>query len=261
MELLTIEDALDLIDVKKDGFNIDYVEFIRSRFEQEQVKDDSLHRREKVKSFLNSSSEVIQKSIISVELLRYMGNTNSIIPEFEEITMFLLQHSGVPAEKKAELFPLYQGVINDVATIGLSAQTLNNISQLKNYKGFSMAVSIALAQGGYIFDGIIIALLHNQPVEFNNIQVITAIEENLPWLIKNSVYFTLIRKAVLKSSNKNLVEKYSFLFSEDCNLINAEEFNMLEKIGDVSLIISLIPPSLVTRDDAKMFAQYFSKKF
>ena len=261
MEFLSLENAIDLIDIQKDGFDINYVEAVRSRFEQEQVENDSLYRREKVKSFLNASSEVIKKSIISVELLRYMENTNSIIPEFEEITMFLLQHSGVPAEKKAELFSLYQGIINDVATIGLSAQTLNNIGQLKNYKGFSMDVSIALVQGGYIFDGIIIALLNNQPVEFDNIQVVTAIEENLPWLIKNSAYFTLIRKAVLNSFNKNLVEKYSFLFSVDCNLINAEEFNMLEKIDDVRLIISLIPPSLVTRDDAKMFAQYFSKKF
>lgn len=254
MDILSFGDAIGLIDFEDEEFDFSWPEYVQKRFAKQQVEES------KVESFLRSAEEYIESSKMAMLYLEFMGIVGRIVPDYEDKVFECLQNKNILAEMREDMFAKYQDLINQNADC-LSAQTLEYISGMDRYDGYSYAVAVRLNEGGYRLDYVLILLDIQKPIPFDMEDIQTCMNENVEWLCGKERTFIALRKQLCACSEE-LLGQYMFMFSEDCPAISGEEIQILQEHHENSeeLVMELLPPELVNEDNFEMLCTFFNRK-
>ncbi len=254
MELLSFEDAISLIDFEDEEFDFSWPEYVQKRFAKQQVEES------KVESFLRSAEGYIESSKMAMIFLEFMGIVGRIVPDYEDKVFECLQDKSILAEMREDMFAKYQDLINGTADC-LSAKTLEYISGMDRYDGYSYAVAVRLNEGGYHLDYVLILLDIQKPIPFEMEDIQNCMNTNVEWLCGKERTFIALRKQLCACSEE-LLGQYMFMFSEDCPAISGEEIQILQEHHENSeeLVMELLPPELVNEDNFEMLCTFFNRK-
>lgn len=254
LSTLSLIDAFKLINLDSDNFSDDTVSYITSRFSKE---PDVQHLSDSMQMFLRSAGEKLGGNMILFDYLEYMTKIQQIVPDFESAVFNELNIG--PAEEKERLFKEYQQIINLVANNELSEQTLQYISLCKKYDGYSPMVTHQMDRNEYLFDFILQSLHQGSHIPFEREDIISTLQDNITWLINEEQYFFSIRKLVVKE-NLDVLRRYNFMFSVDCPIMTKDELQTLYySPASESDVISMIPATLFTSNEIKIFKPYFCR--
>lgn len=259
LDLLSLEDAIELTNVQKDTFSVNYIQYILRRFEKEEHQTELLIND--VQAFLSLAEKKLGSFTTVPYLLRLMQYLCIIIPQFEESVMVQLTSTRVTYEQKETLFKSYQTLINAIAPENIAESTLKNIQLLDKFDGYTEGVSIALCNAGYVFESKIVSLQLGIPIDFHAEKTIEVIKENYTWLLEHIEVFKKLRLSVLQASDEKSVFDYAFLFSEGCPILSANELENVESSFSDDVIIKLVPASIVTAKEIPMLVGFFNRKF
>lgn len=257
--LISFIDAIQITNVSKDTFDVEYIQYILQRFEEEKCTEEVLVNY--VQEFLTSSEEKLGQSTTVKYLMRFMLFLHKIIPEYETSIMNQLRRKDLPFDEHNQIFVSYQQLINLVSKQNLTENTLKNIQEINEYYGYSEQVSTLLEKAGYIFESSIIRLYLNLPIEYRIQVLIDSMIENINWLLKHEDVFMKLRLSVLKTSNEKNVFEYAFLFTEECPILTDEELSTIKYLYSDEAILKLIPASIVTTDEVIMLQNFFNRRF
>lgn len=257
--LLNLDSAILLINVQKDSFSEQYVHHILQRFEE--IPSAQQEQLEIVISFLVSSEEKLGSTIVAPYFLQFMLSINTIVADFEYSVMNQLTSGTLRTEQKEPLFISYQRLLNKLNPENISKDTLNNIHVLSRFKGYSEQIANLLQENGYLFDAIIVRLHLGTIIKYQEPAIISAIEDNVSWLEKNLETHKQLRLEIIKSCNTTDISNYIFLFSIDFPVLSITEFNSIRHRYSHKTIFSLLPASMVTKDQSPMLLQYFNGGF
>lgn len=259
LDLLSLEDAIKLINVQKDTFSVKYIQYILQRFEKEACPEE--HLINDVQAFLTLAEKKLGSSATVPYLLQLMQHLCTIIPQYEESVMSQMTSDRVTSEQKDKLFKTYQMLINTIEPETITEATLKNIQVLNKFDGYTEGVSIALSNAGYTFESNLVCLHLGIPIDFHSEKTIEAIKEHLSWLLKHTAIFMKLRLSVLQASDEKCVFNYAFLFSEECPILSANEFSKVQYSFSSDAILKLIPAPIVTAKEIPMLAGFFNRQF
>jgi len=254
LSTLSLIDAFKLINVDSDNFSDDTVAYITNRFAQE---PDVQHLSDSMQAFLKNAGNKLGDNMILFDYLAFMAKNQQIVPEFESAIFNALNTDST--EEKKQLFKEYQQIINHTADAGLSEQTLQYISRCKKYDGYSPTVTLQMDRDEYLFDFILQSLHQGSHIPFEREDIISTIQDNITWLISEEQYFFSIRKLVVKE-NLDVLRRYNFMFSVDCPIMTKDELQILYfSPASESDVISMVPATLFTSNEIKIFKPYFCR--
>ena len=255
---LPLSAILPLINLEHRDFSMDTVEAVLARFRSEGVPEDT---RPAVESLLRSALDYINEADMTPALMDYMSFTETLPADFETIIFGQLQSDGLSAAQKDALFSQYQNLICLLAEKqDLTNQTLTYIPKLYRYKGYTVKVAAQLNAHGFYLTYTLVSLYLDEPIDFERSEIKECLQNNLNWLLARSDMFLRLRKAVIQNAPSPAA--YAFLFGETCPVMSQEELEeMVHSHGDCDeLVMSLVPPSLVTEETALQLAVFFSRK-
>lgn len=258
MDFLQLSAILPLIDLEHEDFSMDTVGAVLARFRSEDVPDTL---GSAVESLLRSALDSINKDDMTPALMDYMSFTQTLPADFETIIFGQLQGDDLSAAQKDALFNQYQNLICLLAEKqDLTNQTLTYIAKLYRYKGYTVKVAAQLNAHGFYLTYTLVSLYLDEPIDFERSEIKECLQKNLNWLLARSDMFLRLRKAVIQNAPSPAA--YAFLFGETCPVMSQEELEeMVLSHGDCDeLVMSLVPPSLVTEDTALQLAAFFSRK-
>lgn len=258
MKPLQLSAILLLIDMEHEDFSIDTVQAVLARFQSEDSPEDI---RPDVELLLRNALNYIIKADMAPILLDYMSFTETLPADFEEIVISPIQSSSLVAAQKDILFSQYQNLICRLAEKqSLTNQTLTYISKLHRYEGYTVNVAAQLDAQGFYFTYTLISLYLDEPITFERSEIRDCLQKHLDWLLERMTMFLRLRKAVIQ--NAPSLAAYAFLFGETCPVMSQAELDeMARSHGDCDeLVMSLVPPSLVTEETALQLAAFFSRK-
>lgn len=259
MDLLSLDNAIRLINIKKDNFDVKYIKYVLNRFEKEVSLKNELAGL--VIDFLSDAETKLGSSIVSPYLLQFMISANMMIESFEESVMRQLQSDTLSREQKEPLFLSYQKLINALDSKSIAASTIKNIHTLDRFSGYTESVAALLEAGGYLFDAIIVRLQLGLNVNYQEPGNIKVIQDNLPWLKKHVETFKALRLKIVRTSDEAEISAYGFLFAADCPILTSNEFNAIKYRYSDEVIFSLLPASIVTQEQLPMLKEYFNRGF
>ena len=271
MKLLELTDAISLTNSKNDSFGLTEIANLVNKFisYDTYTKDDA----NKLYAFLWKNKSNLDKKEVALLFISFMNKTNGIIPEFEKFIVDLLlldaenDEEGayfISNEDQKSIFLSYQDLINQVNSNDLSETTLNNISIIDKfgmYQRYSSDVAKVLYSNSFFMDYIIIQSHKNELFDFDDKNLMSAIEENLNWLISQSSLFASLRLSIIKTA-KQLLPNFEFLFSDVCPIISSTEFRLIMNRKDINNenILRTIPAQIVTDDEIAFLSEYFNNK-
>ena len=255
LSFLSIQDAISLTNERHDSFSADIVQYFAERFLKEQNTDISA---EPMQKFLEIAKETLGAQAILFPLLTYQQKAGRIVPDFEKSIIDSLLEEADTGIDKIKLLQGYQQLVNLTAGNGLSKQTIENISSLEKYDGYSLKVTSQMEEAGYILDYVLQALSCGANIPFERDNIVVALQTNINWLLKKPQQFMSVRKAVVKKEI-NVVRKYLFMFDENCPIMTQDELKYLYS-APVQDIIAMAPPSLITDASIDAFVPYFCQK-
>lgn len=258
IEACSLVDALSLINLDNEQFSIDLAGHIQLSFAQEANYEEDVSI--KVKNFLSSSSHYFEQKSIVPLYLGFMDTVNQIIPDFEDEVYGFIENADVQEHEKGNIFTLYQNLINKTVN-NLSDKTIKNISRMERYSGYNYDVAVQLEKKSYYLDYVLLLLLQNAPIPFEQKEITEAIAEEIEWLLGHEEYFLPMRNQLAKCPEEILM-KYSFMFTADCPVLMDEELLSIQNNIESSeqIIMVLIPAELVTQDNYEMLSSHFSRK-
>lgn len=259
MDLLSLDNAIRLINLKKDNFDVRYIKYVLNRFEKEISQKEELAGL--VIDFLSDAETKLGSSTVSPYLLQFMISTNMIIDSFEESVMGQLQSDTLSHEQKESLFLSYQKLINALDSKSITATTAKNIHTLDRFSGYTESIASILEAGGYLFDAIIVKLHLGLSVDYQEPKIVKVLQDNLSWLKKHIEIFTALRLKIARASNETEITAYSFLFATDCPVLTVNEFNVIKHRYADEVIFSLLPADVVTQEQLPMLKEYFNRGF
>ena len=259
LDLVSITDAIQLINTSKDAFSEEYVLYILERFEKEAILTDKLVNN--VQAFLNLSVDNVLSTTMVLCLLRFMQFIGKIIPEFELLVMNQITSPKVSPEEKNKLFGAYQGLIISIESEKITEVTLENIRKINRFEGYSEDVANLLDEYNYVFEANLIRLFLGNPIDFSLEKTITSIKENSSWLLERVDIFKQLRLAVIESCGEDNIGEYTFLFSVECPVITTSEFSNVKYRFSDETILKLIPASIVTDNELPMLISFFNRCF
>ena len=259
LDLLSLENAIKLTNAQKDTFSVKYAQYILQRFEKEVTPVEKLINN--VQAFLTSAEKKLGSSATVTYLIQFMQHLRTIIPEYEVSVMSQLTSNRVDPEQKNKLYQAYQTLINSITPETISVVTLQNIQALDKFDGYTEGVSYALSNADYIFESTLVRLHLGAPIDFHSEKTIEAIKANLKWLLKHSDILMKLRFSVLRVSDEKSVFNYDFLFSEECPILCATEFEKVQYSFSDDAILRLIPASIVTTSEIPMLTSFFNRRF
>lgn len=276
--------AMRLINVNASGFSVTHVQLVCTKFMSIMNDGDYIPL---VQDFLSNAIPVIGKANVVNYLLDFMIKCGRIIREFDNIIFELLDNalnnegaegdettseeqdvSDSPLDEISlsdaeKLFAKYQGFINQIAQVDkLDLETLKQMSALDKYEGYNSSVIIQFKESDFNIDYVLLALCQNEHIPFDEQSILKAIQSDANWLLKSHEDLFISLRTRITAQPFATLTKYKFLFSSNCPIISKEELNTICKRsnGADKLIISLIPPSLVTLQDVPMLAKFFSRR-
>lgn len=259
LDLVSLEDAIRLINVQKDTFSVKYVKYILQRFEKEKFATEE--RINDVQAFLTGAEKKFGTSAIVPYFLQLMRCIRTIIPEYELAVMKELMSDRVSSEQKDKFFQDYQELVNSIEPEALTRETLKNIQEIDNYDGYSEGVSDALRKAEYIFASTLVRLYLGVPIDYFSKKTVVGIKENLSWLLRHTDIFMKLRLAIVQESDEKNIFEYIFLFSEKCPILCGKEFSKIQYSFSDDVILKLIPASIVTIDELPMLTSFFNQRF
>jgi len=258
-DLVSFENAIELIDQNNNDFSIINVEYLLKRYSCLSNREESQHT--KLASFMENAATVVSHDEIAPLLLAFMRVDGEVVGSLESIVIDEIHDIDLPESKKEELISNYKKLIVAAAPNGLSEQTLQNICSIEEYGEYNSIVAYELDRKGHYFEAAMVSLLIDSEYDLLREEVINAIEAKKAWLINKMDYFLLLRSRVVKTS-KAAIEKYIFLFAVDCPILSETEFkSAVRKTNSDALIISIVPPQLVTDNEVQMLAGFFNRKW
>lgn len=258
MKPLQLSAILPLIDMEHEDFSIDTVQAVLARFQSEDSPEDI---RPAVEPLLRNALNYMIKADMAPILLDYMSFTETLPADFEEIVIALIQSSSLAAAQKDILFSQYQNLICRLAEKqSLTNQTLTYISKLHRYEGYTVNVAAQLDAHGSYLTYTLISLYLDEPIGFERAEIKECLQKDLDWLLERMNIFLRLRKAVIQ--NAPSLAAYAFLFGETCPVMSQEELDGIAHTNSDcdELVMSLVPPSLVTEETALQLAAFFSRK-
>lgn len=256
LDALTLSDAVETTNCNSKDFSVANVQYIQKRFSQENDKDSVFAQ---VKAFFVTTLDVLEIEDLAEILLDFMLSARQIIPEFEKVILPMIKDNSA----NEELFEKYQALVSLVAeSEKLSGQTLDYISDLDRYDGYSEAVATQLYQKNYMLDYILLSIAQGYEFSFEDERVENGIKEEFEYIRSHHLgLFSELRLRVASTAGVSL-DQYSFLFGADCPILTQKEFDAIRKRGADSdaLIMTLVPQALVKKDHVKMFAEYFCRQ-
>lgn len=258
MDTCSLTDAISLIDRNNEDFTVDLVKYIQQRFAQQETTD--LDKSNKVEDFLRSSKVYFNPQLIVPLYLGFMNTICRIIPDFEKETFNLVISENVQAQVKDNTFTLYQEIINKTAD-SLSEMTIENISKMDRYSGYSHEVAVQLYNNEYYLDYTLLLLQQNTSIPFERNEIRKDLENCIEWLTSQKEYFLQMRNQLAKCQADILLQ-YSFMFGIYCPVLTSEELQSIQSNNENSeqIIFKLIPAELVTQDNYEMLSSYFCRK-
>lgn len=192
---------------------------------------------QKLKEFLLLVKSRVDSYELAQLYLSYMEKINRIIPEFESVIVELIQReAGKDEEKKQNsLFTKYQNLINQVDSKALSEATLKNISNIEKFGGYdkySNNVAKTLYIHGYYAEYIMIQLQKEEYINFDNKNILSAVEKYINWFSQDATVFNKLRSSIIKGTRK-LLPQYKFLFNEDLPAVSNVELELLRERNDI----------------------------
>lgn len=259
LDYVAFEDAIELVDHKNNGFSKDIIEYILCRYESLIDRDD---QREKMTSFMINASNVISAKILAPIYLRFMLIDGIIVDSLEEILYKEIDSDITPKAQKDILLKDYKKLIVEAAPSSLSVQTMENIQSIKEFYDYSIAVAQELKKAGFIFEFIMISLILHADLDLSRGEFISAVSENISWILEHKDCFQLLRNRII-SSSKKVIQNYMFLFDSNCPVLSEDEFKVVVKTvhNDDLFIIDLIPPQMVTKNEIQMLSTFFSREW
>ena len=259
LDLISFENAIELIDQNNNKFSVDNIEYFLRRYE---YLPDHKEQHDKMSSFLISAASVIGTGVMAPFYLQFMQIDNTIVDELETHIIGELGKETLSKEKRESLISGYKKLIVNSASKGLSKQTKNNIASLEEYDGYSVLVANQLEESDYLFEATMIRLMLGEDCNLIKEAEIKTLSEKRAWILSNEQYFSLLRNRVVQTSKK-AIQEYMFLFAADCPVINEQEFKTaITKPGvDDVFVISMIPPQLVTTIEGAFLSKYFSREW
>ena len=258
MDSLQLSTILPLIDLEHKNFSIDTVEAVLARFQSEDAPEAL---GSAVESLLRSALDYINEADMSPALMDYMSFTETLPADFDTIIFGQLQGDDLSAAQKDALFSQYQNLICLLAEKqDLTNQTLTYIAKLNRYKGYTVKVAAQLNAHGFYLTCTLITLYLDEPIDFERPEIKECLQKNLDWLLERMDMFLRLRGAVIQTAPSPAA--YAFLFGETCPVMSQAELEeMARSHGDCDeLVMSLVPPSLVTEETALQLAAFFSRK-
>lgn len=259
LALVSLTDAIQIINSQKDTFSTEYIDYILRRFEKEISPTTDLTKD--VQVFLTNSESNLGASVVVPFLLQFMQHLRTIFPEYEESVMNQLNSERIFSEQKNALFTAYQTLINSVAPEKIAGATLKNIQALSVFSGYTEAIASLLDRAEYVFEANTVRLHLGVPVDFHSERTIVAFRENFNWLLTHKDIFVKLRLSVIQTSDEKNIFEYAFLFSDECPILSTNEFLLAQHILADDAILKLIPALLVTANEVSMLTGFFNQRF
>lgn len=252
MDMLSVEYAVELINMSHENFGDETITYIADRFFKEENAQDTTT---KVIDFMIATGEINVGKSVLLAYLKCMKKIRDIVPELETIVVDTINSKN----NSDVLFEEYQAVINIVAERRLPNQTLANIAGFERYSGYSSDVTAQMGEVGYWFDYTLQHVSRDEAVPFEKDEIAEALEDEVQWLLQNETYFNKVRRQVIEQNFDGLLQ-YKFLFATNCPIMKKGEFDLLRAKGaEDALMISLIPPELVMSSEVEMLKEYFCR--
>ncbi len=251
MEYLKLIDAITLINYDNEDITIELVNYIFNRFlQQDSILEEEIKVVEKL--LRDTSNHLKQQDIVPL-YIDFMDATNRIVPDFEKHIYDLIDKSNDSVSDK--LFNNYQRIINKTSDF-LSPETLKYISYMARYSGYTLDVAAKLKENKYYIDYVLILLELGAYIPFEQEEIIEEIRKFKVYLRDKTDYFIPIRNRITQQP-ENVLFKYSFMFEADCPFITSQE---LHNIQNDLIVVQLIDPKIVKKDDCKTLSDFFNRK-
>ena len=257
LNLVTFENAIELIDQKNSDFSVSIIEYLLQRYEN---LPNHAEQHDKTALFLLNAADTIKTKDIVPLYLRFMLIDNIIVSTLENLVYDEIEEDNNSIEERESMLSDYKKLIVASVSNELSPQTKNYICSIEDFDNFSVPVAEQLEASNYFFEATMIRLSLDADCDLLSDEVINAIAEKKSWLLNNECFFNLLRSRVIQTSKK-AIEEYLFLFTVDCPVITETEFNAaISLLGvDDLFIISIVPPELVTTTEGRFLSLFFSR--
>lgn len=257
LDALALADAIEATNFEANDFSASNVQYIQERFARE---NDKASVFDQARTFFAATLDVLDAENLAEILLDFMLSAEKIIPEFEKTIFPLIKDNNPEAEK---LFEKYQALVSLIAeSVYLSEQTLDYISELDRYDGYSEAVARQLYEADYILDYVLLSIAQGYTLSFEEDRLEKGLKADFDYIqIHHPKLFSELRLRVASAAGVSLA-RYSFLFGPDCPIMTQKELDVIRERGADSdtLIMTLVPQALVKEDHIKMLAEYFCRE-
>lgn len=259
MENLQFQDAVDLLNLENESFSTEQIDCVVKRFvnlSSESQKD----AQSQIEDFLRELMTIFDIELIAQYLLIFMSSIDEIIPDFEAaVGNYIIDNEN---QYKEEIFITYQNLINQIAPHGLGKDATNRISKIDRHKGFTAETAKELWINGFKIDAILICLVQEKEIDYENEDVIKSILKNEGWLLRNHPdLFNQLRLHIVKTRQK-VVAQYKLLFGKNRPIMSNEEIHEFEtqKICSELVVIELLSAENITQKEIDYLVRYFCGK-
>ena len=256
-DVLSLSDAIEVTNFESKDFSASNAQYIQDRFARE---NDKVSVFNQARTFFAAALDVLEMENMAEILLDFMLSAGQIIPEFEKTVFPLVKDSSPGAEK---LYRKYQALVSlSAESANLREQTLDYISELDRYDGYSEAVARQLYEADYMLDYILLSTAQGYTLSFEDERLEKGLNADFDYIQNHHPrLFSELRLRVVSTAEVSLA-RYSFLFGLDCPIMTQMELDAIRERGADSdtLIMTLIPQALVKEDHIKMLAEYFCRQ-
>lgn len=259
LDTIPLSVGIELIDINNHEFTTDYIQYTTERYSNTE-NTESLRRA--VTGFFESAIEILDPKLLAPVLVKFMSIGGIIDSKLEALVISVIQSSVESKKENVELINAYNNLVSEVAINGLSDQSINMICYLESFDEYNSAVAEELVKKGFIFESAMINLSLGNGIDTTRTDICSVIKSKKDWLISHESYLLLLRKEI-SGKAKSVIKQYDFLFDVDCPVVSKDEFSAItsNKAFDIDLIMSVIPPSLVSEVEVKLLVDYFSSEY
>ena len=249
LELIPFDSALDLIDIENDDFKVADLKKLIDCFDSQ--SDYTLYT-EKVQFILDEAVEKFIDEEMAYVLLQFMKKVKCLIPRYEEI---LTNNMNMEDLSEDQIFIEYQELVNMLSENELPENTLENISKLEFFSGYSESVIQQLYDNGYFIEAVIMLMLLNKEAPYDELPVINAVTEYKEWLVEVE-RFEQIRYHIVCCTHD--IFAYKFMFEKTDPPMSADEFHVLKNKISVVDMLRLLHAPWIDGSLAELLVEYWN---
>lgn len=270
INLLRLEDALHLINKSSKSFSEEHLYTVVELFAHLDQQDQQSNSAT-VETFLRDSLKVLDIEKSAVPILNFMHIVSRIIPDFEQAIVFYLKAEIDDEDlqtmgERDNVFRDYQHLINETASTSLSTETAANVSSFNKlgfakYDNYTVETAARLREYGYTIDYVLILLCLDENIDYSNEAIQKSIKNNIYWTYEHHVNLFWRLRLDIVQHLPSVLNQYSFLFTVEFPIISKEELQSLSNLKTIdTMVISLIPPELVTDEELNYLCKFFCRQ-